>query len=131
MKVLVTGANGFIGKNLVLRLGEQSGTEVLTYVRGQDSSTLDDLLDQADAVVHLAGENRPAEIRAFAEVNTGLTERLCLGLRALGKAQPQPVILASSVQAAFDNPYGRSKLAAEEAVDSLLCSGYILLQQDT
>ena len=77
MKVLVTGANGFIGKNLVLRLREQAGTEVLTYVRGQDDAALRDLLAQADAVVHLAGENRPADVQAFADVNTGLTERVC------------------------------------------------------
>ena len=117
MKVLVTGANGFIGKNLVLRLREQAGTEVLTYVRGQDDAALRDLLAQADAVVHLAGENRPADVQAFADVNTGLTERVCQGLKALG--QSIPVLLASSAQAERDNPYGRSKLAAEQAVQAL------------
>jgi len=117
MKVLVTGANGFIGKNLVLSLREQAGTEVLTYVRGQDASVLDGLLAQADAVVHLAGENRPSDPAAFAAVNTGLTERLCAGLRTLCKTTP--VLLASSVQAELDNPYGRSKLAAEQGLQAL------------
>jgi UDP-2-acetamido-2,6-beta-L-arabino-hexul-4-ose reductase len=117
MKVLVTGANGFIGKNLVLRLREQAGTEVLTYVRGQDANELDGLLAQADAVVHLAGENRPTDPAAFDAVNTGLTERLCEGLRTLGKAIP--VLMASSAQAELDNPYGRSKLAAEQALQTL------------
>ncbi len=117
MKVLVTGANGFIGKNLVLRLREQADTEVLTYVRGQDASILDSLLAQADAVVHLAGENRPTNVQAFAEVNTGLTVRLCVGLRALAKTIP--VLLASSAQAELDNPYGRSKLAAEQTMQAL------------
>ena len=117
MKVLVTGANGFIGKNLVLRLREQADTEVLTYVRGQDAATLNELLAQADAVVHLAGENRPADVQAFADVNVGLTERICQGLRAQGRAVP--LILASSAQAELDNPYGRSKLAAEQAVQAL------------
>jgi UDP-2-acetamido-2,6-beta-L-arabino-hexul-4-ose reductase len=117
MKVLVTGANGFIGKNLVLRLREQAGTEVLTYVRGQDASVLDGLLAQADAVVHLAGENRPTDPAAFDAVNTGLTERLCAGLRTLGKTIP--VLMASSAQAELDNPYGRSKLAAEQALQTL------------
>ena len=114
MKVLVTGANGFIGKNLVLRLREQAGTEVMTYLRGQDDAALREALASADAVVHLAGENRPADVQMFAEVNTGLTERMCQGLKALGKTIP--VLLASSTQAAVDNPYGRSKLAAEKAV---------------
>jgi UDP-2-acetamido-2,6-beta-L-arabino-hexul-4-ose reductase len=117
MKVLVTGANGFIGKNLVLRLCEQAGTEVLTYLRGQDDAALINALAQSDAVVHLAGENRPDDVQAFADVNTGLTERVCQGLKAHGKNIP--LILASSVQAEFDNPYGRSKLAAERAVQTL------------
>lgn len=117
MKVLVTGANGFIGKNLVLRLREQPGIEVLKYVRGQDDAALHELLAQCDAVVHLAGENRPADIQAFAEVNTGLTERICQGLKALSKTSP--ILLASSAQAEQDNPYGRSKLAAEQCVQAL------------
>jgi UDP-2-acetamido-2,6-beta-L-arabino-hexul-4-ose reductase len=117
MKVLVTGANGFIGKNMVLRLREQANTEVLTYVRGQDAATLNELLAQADAVVHLAGENRPADVQAFADVNVGLTERICQGLCAQGRVAP--LILASSAQAELDNPYGRSKLAAEQVVQAL------------
>lgn len=117
MKVLVTGANGFIGKNLVLRLREQSGIEVLTYVRDQDDATLYKLLAQADAVVHLAGENRPADVQAFADVNLGLTERVCEGLKDFRKTIP--VLLASSVQAELDTPYGRSKLAAEQVVEAL------------
>lgn len=117
MKVLVTGANGFIGKNLALRLREQVGTEVLKFVRGQDDEDLFGLLAQADAVVHLAGENRPADVRAFDDVNTGLTECVSQNLKTLGKSIP--VILASSIQAELDNPYGRSKLAAEQAMQLL------------
>lgn len=117
MKVLVTGANGFIGKNLVLRLRELPGHEVLTFVRGQSDDALYEALAQCDAVVHLAGENRPADVQAFAEVNIGLTERLCQALGAWGKTIP--VLLASSAQAELDNPYGRSKLAAEQAVQLL------------
>lgn len=117
MKVLVTGANGFIGKNMVLRLREQACTEVLTCVRGQDAITLGDLLAQADAVVHLAGANRPADVQAFIDVNVGFTEQICQGLRSLGRRVP--LIFASSTQAEQDNPYGRSKLAAEQAVEDV------------
>jgi UDP-2-acetamido-2,6-beta-L-arabino-hexul-4-ose reductase len=117
MKILVTGSNGFVGKNLVLRLREQAEHEVLTFVRGQADAALRDALAQADAVVHLAGENRPADVQAFVEVNTGLTERLCRGLKILGKTIP--VLFASSAQAEQDNPYGRSKLAAEQALQAL------------
>ena len=100
-----------------MRLREQVGTEVLTYVRSQDANVLDGLLAQADAIVHLSGENRPVDVQAFADVNTGLTERLCAGLRALGKTTP--VLLASSAQAQQDNPYGRSKLDAEQVLQAL------------
>jgi UDP-2-acetamido-2,6-beta-L-arabino-hexul-4-ose reductase len=117
MKVLVTGANGFIGKNLVLRLFEQSCTSVLTYLRDQDDAALLEALGQCDAVVHLAGENRAADVQTFVDVNSGLTERVCQGLKALGKKVP--MLLASSAQAELDNPYGRSKLAAEQVVKAL------------
>lgn len=117
MKVLVTGANGFIGKNFVLRLREQADMQVLTMVRGQSDAAMREALAQADAVVHLAGENRPADVQAFAEVNTGMTEHLCKAMKALGKTIP--VLLASSAQAELDNAYGRSKLAAEQVVQAL------------
>lgn len=117
MKVLVTGANGFIGKNLVLRLREQADTEVLSFVRGDSDAQLQAALALADAVIHLAGENRPESADAFDQVNARLTRKICDGLRTLGKSIP--LLLASSAQAELDNPYGRSKLAAEQAVEQL------------
>ena len=117
MKVLVTGANGFIGKNLVLRLRERAGTEVLTLIRSDSDSAWQTALAQADAVVHLAGENRPADPSAFDAVNLGLTQRLCQTLHSLGKCIR--VLFSSSVQAEQENPYGRSKRAAEEALAEL------------
>ena len=120
-RVLVTGANGFIGKNLVLRLGELPGYAVTTFEQGDDEATLPDLVGQADAIVHLAGENRPQDEAAFAEVNTGLTVTLCSAIRSEMAASGRSVllILASSIQAERDNPYGRSKLAAEQVVQML------------
>jgi UDP-2-acetamido-2,6-beta-L-arabino-hexul-4-ose reductase len=117
MKVLVTGANGFIGKNLVLRLREDADIEVLTFVRGQSDTLLHSFLAQADAVVHLAGENRPSDVEAFYKINTGLTERLCQFLQTVDKRIP--VLFASSIQVEQDNPYGSSKLAAERVVGQL------------
>lgn len=117
MKVLVTGANGFIGKNLVLRLRERADTEVLTLMRGDGDGAWQDALLKADAVVHLAGENRPTDPAAFDAVNTGLTQRICQTLESLGKRIP--VLFSSSAQAEQDNPYGRSKRAAEEALAQL------------
>jgi UDP-2-acetamido-2,6-beta-L-arabino-hexul-4-ose reductase len=120
-RVLITGANGFIGKNLQVRLGELPGLVVSTFERDDDAAKLPELVAQADAVVHLAGENRPADESAFVQVNTELTKALCNALRAEISATGRklPLLLASSTQAERDNPYGRSKLAAEQAVKAL------------
>ncbi len=117
MKVLITGSNGFLGKNLVLRLREHLEIEVLTFNRGDTDSQLLAALTLADAVIHLAGENRPASPIAFELVNADLTRQVCNGLRSLGKSVP--LMLASSSQAELNNPYGCSKLAAEHAVEEL------------
>lgn len=116
MRVLVTGASGFIGRNLVLQLREL-GNEVLSFTRSDSASVLPTLIRGADAIVHLAGENRPVSPEAFDEVNVGLTRRLCTALREAGRAVP--VLFTSSAQAGLDNAYGRSKLEAERALSGL------------
>ena len=120
-RILVTGANGFIGKNLIVRLRELSNVTVSMFVRGDDAAHLPNLLAQADAVVHLAGENRPDDEAAFAQVNSRLTSALCNAIQQefITAGRHVPLVLASSTQAERDNPYGRSKLAAEQAVQAL------------
>lgn len=117
MRVLVTGSRGFIGKNLVVRLGELTNFEVVTFEREDDVAKLPTIISSVDSVVHLAGENRPKDESDYFKVNARLTERLCEAIMASGRNVP--LILASSTHAELDNSYGLSKLAAEEAVKRL------------
>ena len=116
MNVLVTGSNGFIGKNLIIRLNELD-IQVLTYTRESSTQNLEELIKDTDFVVHLAGENRPKDEKDFNVVNAGLTMSICDALRSSG--ENIPIILASSTQAEFDNAYGKSKLDAEASVKML------------
>ncbi|UNK78546.1 NAD-dependent epimerase/dehydratase family protein [Sphingopyxis granuli] len=117
MRILVTGANGFIGKTLLVRLAEEGDFAVDSFTRADDVATLPAKVAAVDAIIHLAGENRPADPAAFMDVNGGLTVALCDAVRAAGR--PIPLIFASSIQAERDNPYGESKRAGEEAMARL------------
>lgn len=114
--VLVTGANGFIGRNLISQLQLQADLKIHTYTRDNSYEDLDRLISEADIVFHLAGVNRPKTDQEFVTGNVELTERIVDCLRTHGKRTP--LILASSTQAALDNPYGRSKLRAEQVVQT-------------
>lgn len=123
MKILVTGSGGFIGKNLVAELnnlneGKAKGynllpnIEVFQFERNSNLSDLERYCREAEFVFHLAGVNRPKEDSEFMEGNYGLTSLL---LNTLKKYENYcPVLLASSIQAEKDNPYGKSKRAGEK-----------------
>lgn len=113
MKVLVTGAYGFLGRNLARRLHE-TGHEVLPLGRDDPEESWRAAVREAQVVVHLAGINRPRDDAEFATGNTELTHRLCALLA--DAHNDAPVIFASSTQAVSDNAYGRSKAAAEQAL---------------
>lgn len=112
-KVGVTGASGFIGKNAVVRLRE-AGHEPVALPHDADGPTLASMLSGIECILHLAGVNRPQSEVEFATGNAGMTERLVAALRSTGR--PVPVVYASSIQAELDNPYGRSKRTAEDAL---------------
>lgn len=116
MKVLVTGAQGFIGKNLLIHLRERNA-EVEVFVKGDSIDSLQEKVSKVDFIFHLAGINRPQNEIEFNEGNADLTLALCQCIRATKKNIP--VILTSSIQASLKNPYGQSKLKAEEHLQDL------------
>jgi UDP-2-acetamido-2,6-beta-L-arabino-hexul-4-ose reductase len=120
-RVLVTGSNGFIGKNLVVKLNELTSFSVEHFVRGDEVAKLHSLVARVDVVVHLAGENRPTNESFFHKVNTDLTAALCDAIKQEKDRAGRSVhlVLASSTQADGDTAYGHSKLAAEKLVENL------------
>lgn len=115
MRILITGSQGFIGKNLGVRLGELPECEVEQFTRKDNLSVLAEKVNQVDMVVHLAGENRPKDVAEFKKSNVTLTASLCECIYRSGRKIP--LILASSIQANFSTPYGKSKREAEQVVE--------------
>jgi UDP-2-acetamido-2,6-beta-L-arabino-hexul-4-ose reductase len=115
MIVLVTGSSGFIGRNLIAGLGLRSDVRVLPFDLENIPQELDAALTQADLVFHLAGVNRPQTEGEFKTGNVDLTEQICNRLLSLNR--PTSIVLSSSIQAALDNPYGRSKREAEHVIE--------------
>jgi UDP-2-acetamido-2,6-beta-L-arabino-hexul-4-ose reductase len=124
MKVLITGADGFIGKNLQLHLAGRKDVEVVCFTRSHGVAVLPDLLQGVDFVFHLAGVNRPQDPLEFNSGNADLTHALCRAVCDVADASGKkvPIICTSSTQAGRDNPYGQSKLAAEQALQAATLS---------
>jgi len=112
MRILVTGSNGFLGTNLRHRLRETPEHTVDRACRDTPADALERMAATADFVFHLAGVNRPPDPRDFQTGNVDFTAALRAALARAGR--PIPIVYASSTQAALDNPYGRSKKAAED-----------------
>ncbi|GFZ23443.1 capsular polysaccharide biosynthesis protein Cap8F [Lacrimispora indolis] len=125
MKILITGARGFIGKNLIAELEnikakktnrypdiDADTLEILPFDLDTDPSMLEQYTRDCDFVFHLAGVNRPKDPAEYEAGNFGFTSILLNYLKKAGNKAP--VMLASSIQAALDNPYGKSKKAGED-----------------
>lgn len=114
MKILITGANGFIGKNLVSHLQETENVEILKYDIDTPFEVIENNINDIDFIYHLAGINRPKDNSEFFKGNTDLTKRI-LNL-ITSKKLSIPFLITSSIQAARESNYGKSKRMAEEAV---------------
>ena len=123
MKILVTGAKGFVGKNLCAQLnnikdgkakwyGDLTISEVFQYDIDSTPADLEEYCQNADFVFNLAGVNRPQDPKEFMHGNFGFASLLLDTLRKYGNTCP--VMISSSIQAELDNPYGESKRAGEQ-----------------
>ena len=112
MRILITGAKGFIGQNLIAELKNRNYRDILEYDLDTDHVLLGEYCKAADFVFHLAGVNRPEKQSEFMDGNFGFTSTLLESLKE--HKNNCPVMLSSSIQAELDNPYGRSKKAGED-----------------
>ena len=118
MKVLITGAGGFVGKNLQQHLAERKDVEVVCFTRANTAAELPRLLEGVEFVFHLAGVNRPQDPQEFVTGNADLTAALVEAVEGEMRARGRKIaiVCTSSTQAARDNPYGASKRAAEDVL---------------
>ncbi len=114
VRILVTGSDGFMGKNLRVALGRRPDVETVGFDVTNPPEDLERLAASADFVFHLAGVNRPKDPAEFVAGNVHLTARLLAALEGAGRCAP--VVFSSSTQAAIENPYGASKRRAEDLV---------------
>jgi UDP-2-acetamido-2,6-beta-L-arabino-hexul-4-ose reductase len=112
MKILVTGARGFIGKNLIAELRNRKYDDIYEYDIDTDISLLQEYTKKCDFIYHFAGINRPQNDEEFMKGNYGFTSQILEILKS--NHNGAPILITSSIQAELNNPYGKSKKAGEE-----------------
>jgi UDP-2-acetamido-2,6-beta-L-arabino-hexul-4-ose reductase len=115
LKIVITGSNGFVGKNLKADLKATTDNDILEINRQTDAEDVKKYLLEADSVVHLAGINRPQNEVEFKEGNVDFLKEV-LDILKDNPKKPD-IILSSSVQAENDNPYGNSKRQGEAVLE--------------
>jgi UDP-2-acetamido-2,6-beta-L-arabino-hexul-4-ose reductase len=121
IKVLVTGANGFIGKNLCVRLSELPDVEIFKFAHTDSITELPNLLKQVDFVFHLAGVNRPKDPVEFQQGNAEFTAELCHAVKASDRAIN--LLYTSSAQVGREGVYSQTKASAESFLQELTETG--------
>ncbi|MFA6143762.1 MAG: NAD-dependent epimerase/dehydratase family protein [Sulfuricurvum sp.] len=115
MKVLITGSNGFIAKNLLVSLKRNSNLEFLLFDKNNSDKELETFVNNADFIFHLAGVNRPVNNEEFYSGNTNLTQLIVDILQKNNKKTP--ILLSSSAQVGSDNDYAKSKELSERIIE--------------
>lgn len=111
MNVLVTGSEGFLGKNLIERLSRVGSINIFRFHRDTSLDRLDSIIKNIDFIFHLAGVNRPQDNNEFYSGNSSLTYKIIELIEIHNKSIP--ILFSSSSQTSIDNDYGKSKLEAE------------------
>ena len=114
MKVLITGSDGFIAKNLIVTLMKMPHIEILKYSKKSTLDELDKLIQEADFIFHLAGVNRPKDTQEFYEGNSDLTKTIVDIIQKHKKSIP--MLFSSSAQVGNDSDYSKSKKEAEDII---------------
>ncbi len=112
MKILITGSKGFIGKNLISQLNNLGFSDIIEIDTNSTIQDLEMALSSSEFIFHLAGVNRPQNIEEYWKGNFEYTKFICDYL--INNKKSIPIVFSSSIQAELDNPYGKSKKAAEE-----------------
>lgn len=113
-KIVVTGGNGFIARNLIDHLSRSESYQPISITRDDSDEAIRMKLSEADLVFHLAGVNRPKDTSEFTSGNVAFTSQICDFLQQLNRQTS--IIFSSTTQAELDNEYGNSKRAAEQCI---------------
>tara|TARA_B100001029_G_C15028967_1_gene435575 strand:- start:27 stop:749 length:723 start_codon:yes stop_codon:yes gene_type:complete len=111
MNILITGSNGFIGKNLIKYLQNHSDHIIHTFSKNNNLSELENIIKKVDIVFHFAGINKSKNKVYFEKVNVNLTQKLC---DLISQNSNTILFYASSIQAELNNDYGKSKKKGEQ-----------------
>ena len=111
MNILITGSNGFIGKNFYRYLRENTNHKIYTFTKKDSFEKIEKIVDNIDSIFHFAGVNRTKVNSEFRDVNAKLTDKIC---KLLTKFRNTSLYYASSTQVKFDTTYAKSKKQGEE-----------------